>query len=175
MRTLLQAAFFAAEKHKEQRRKDAARTPYINHPLAVANLLANEAGIDDEIVLCAALLHDTIEDTKTSADELSSLFGAQISRIVVEVSDDKSLSKSQRKEAQVRHAPGLSREAKLVKLADKICNLRDILCSPPPDWTSERKHAYFDWAQQVVAGMRGESVALEAIFDEVCARKAEIL
>ena len=157
---------FAAEKHKTQRRKDADASPYINHPIALANVLSNEGGIVTHDVLCAAVLHDTIEDTETTAEELKSLFGEKITSIVLEVSDDKSIKdKALRKQLQVEHAPHVSHEAKLVKLADKICNLRDILSSPPANWNSERKLEYFQWAEQVVAGVRGTNPALEKVFD----------
>ncbi len=167
---ILKAVAFSAEKHRHQRRKDAAASPYINHPIELADVLANEAGITDAEVLCAALLHDTIEDTETSAEELSALFGESITRFVLEVTDDKSLPKDERKRMQIEHAPHLSRQAKLVKLADKICNLRDILDSPPTDWDCARKQAYFDWAERVVAGLRGTHAGLEAIFDDLLAR-----
>lgn len=162
---ILRAAKFAAEKHKYQRRKDAEASPYINHPLALANVLAVEGGIYDRDVICAALLHDTIEDTDTSVDELRTAFGEKVTNIVLEVTDDKSLEKSIRKEEQVRHAPHISVEAKLIKLADKICNMRDIIASPPADWSTERKRAYFEWAALVVAGLRGAHPGLEAVFD----------
>lgn len=171
---VLKAAQFAAEKHKSQRRKDADASPYINHPLALANVLATEGNIDNPDVICAALLHDTIEDTDTTAEELSALFGSKVASIVLEVTDDKSLEKHVRKQRQVEHAPHISKEAKLVKLADKICNLRDILASPPADWSPERKQGYFDWAAKVVAGVRGVHPELEAVFDGLLARHAEL-
>jgi GTP diphosphokinase / guanosine-3',5'-bis(diphosphate) 3'-diphosphatase len=126
-------------------------------------------------VLCAAVLHDTIEDTETTAAELENRFGPRISSIVVEVTDDKSLPKQVRKQLQIEHAANASREAKLVKLADKICNLRDILSAPPAGWPAERKQAYFDWAAQVVANIRGIHPGLEAAFDELHARTAELV
>lgn len=172
--TILAAAQFAAEKHRDQRRKDASASPYINHPLALATVLAVEGGVEDADILCAALLHDTIEDTQTTAEELRTRFGDNITRIVLAVTDDKSLPKAVRKEEQVRHAPHVSFEAKLVKLADKICNLRDLLASPPADWSTARKQEYFDWAARVVAGLRGTSPALEAIFDALHARQSEL-
>ena len=172
---VLKAAAFAAEKHKNQRRKDADASPYINHPLALASVLAVEGGVETPEVICAALLHDTVEDTETTAEELAAIFGATVTGIVLEVTDDKSLDKAVRKEEQVRHAPHISPEAKLVKLADKICNLRDILASPPADWSADRKRAYFDWAARVVAGLRGVHPTLEAIFDGLYGRQAELL
>ncbi len=172
---ILKAALFAAEKHKNQRRKDADASPYINHPLALASVLSLEGCVEDSDVLCAALLHDTIEDTNTTAEDLVATFGAKVAAIVLEVTDDKSLDKAVRKEEQVKHAPHITREAKLVKLADKICNLRDILSTPPADWTAERKTAYFDWAARVVAGLRGVNPSLEATFDDLLARQSELL
>jgi guanosine-3',5'-bis(diphosphate) 3'-pyrophosphohydrolase len=169
-----EAVTFAADKHRNQRRKDAEASPYINHPIALANVLASEGGISDVAVLCAAVLHDTIEDTETTSEELSAKFGPQITAIVLDVTDDKSLDKRVRKQRQIEHAPHISNEAKLVKLADKICNLRDILASPPADWSSERKQGYFDWAAKVVAGVRGVHPELEAAFDRLLARHAEL-
>ncbi|HZX30196.1 MAG TPA: HD domain-containing protein [Rhodocyclaceae bacterium] len=165
MNRLLSAIAFAAHKHRDQRRKDAAASPYINHPIALANVLANEGGIDDEDVLIAAILHDTVEDTDTSEDELIQEFGAGIAAIVMEVTDDKGLPKAERKRLQIAHAPTISRQAKLVKLADKISNLRDIASSPPADWSLARKQQYFDWAKAVVDGLRGVHPVLEGIFD----------
>jgi guanosine-3',5'-bis(diphosphate) 3'-pyrophosphohydrolase len=169
------AVAFAAEKHRNQRRKDAEASPYINHPITLANVLANEGGVDDATVLCAAVLHDTIEDTETTADELRTLFGPKVASVVIEVTDDKSLEKSLRKQRQVEHAPHISTEAKLVKLADKISNLRDILASPPADWSAERKQAYFEWAARVVAGLRGVHPELETVFDGLYARRIEFV
>ena len=143
--SFVKAVAFAAEKHRNQRRKDADASPYINHPIALANVLANEGGVSDATVLCAAVLHDTIEDTETTENELTTTFGSHVST-----------------------------EAKLVKLADKICNLRDILASPPANWSTERKQAYFDWASKVVAGVRGVHPNLEAVFDGLVARHAEL-
>ena len=171
----ISAVAFASEKHRNQRRKDADASPYINHPIALANVLANEGGVVDATILSAAVLHDTIEDTKTTADELRQLFGDKVTSIVLEVTDDKLLAKEVRKEEQVRHASLISTEAKLVKLADKICNLRDILASPPADWSAERKRAYFEWASRVVAGLRGVHPGLEAVFDGLLARQSELL
>lgn len=171
---LVKAVAFAADKHRTQRRKDADASPYINHPIALANVLANEGGITDVVVLSAAVLHDTIEDTNTTAEELTAIFGPKITATVLDVTDDKALDKHVRKQRQIEHAPHISREAKLVKLADKICNLRDILASPPADWSPERKQGYFDWAAKVVAGVRGVHPELEAVFDGLLARHAEL-
>ncbi len=168
---VLRATAFAAHKHRDQRRKDPAASPYINHPISVAYVLAQEAGIEAAIVLCAALLHDTIEDTDTTLEELEMAFGSEIAAIVLEVTDDKLLPKQERKRLQVAHAATISRNAKLVKLADKICNLRDLQASPPAGWSSERKREYFDWAKQVIDRVRGVDARLEALFDAEYAKK----
>jgi len=168
---VLRALAFAAHKHRDQRRKGAEASPYINHPIAVANVLVNEGGARDADIVCAALLHDTLEDTLTSVAELESEFGPAITGIVREVSDDKSLPSEARKRQQVVHAPSLSPSAKLVKLADKVCNLRDLELHPPRDWTLERRQRYFDWAKEVVDGVRGISPTLEAAFDQAYARR----
>jgi guanosine-3',5'-bis(diphosphate) 3'-pyrophosphohydrolase len=172
--TLIRAIAFAADKHRTQRRKDAEASPYINHPIALANVLANEGGIEDPVVLCAAVLHDTLEDTETTTAELEALFGREVTAVVLEVTDDKSLDKLVRKQRQIEQAPYTSPRAKLVKLADKICNLRDLLAAPPADWPLERKRAYFDWAARVVAGLRGVHPPLEAVFDRLHERIAEL-
>jgi guanosine-3',5'-bis(diphosphate) 3'-pyrophosphohydrolase len=170
---LFKALAFSAEKHTKQRRKDIDKTPYINHPISLANILA-QRWVIDENVLCAAILHDTIEDTETTADELQEHFGEKITSIVLEVTDDKSLEKSVRKQKQVEHAASISHEAKLVKLADKIANITDIINSPPADWSSERKKDYFVWAKAVVDNLRGVHQGLEKDFDHLI-NKAKIV
>lgn len=164
---LLRTLVFAAEKHRDQRRKDSSGTPYINHPIGVANILANEAGIDDIVVLQAALLHDTVEDTNTTFEELRSIFGDTVANIVAEVTDDKSLSKERRKELQVEHVRQISREAKLVKMADKIHNLRDLTINPPLGWSLDRIHGYFIWSRAVMAGCRGINQPMDTILDDL--------
>jgi len=163
METVFQAAAFAAEKHRTQRRKDI-ETPFINHPIQLAYILV-QADIEDPQILAAALLHDTIEDTDTTLDEIEIVFGYEIARVVAECSDDKRLTKLERKQAQIDHAAKLSRAAKLVKLADKIANVSDIEGAPPAGWSLERKREYFDWAKAVVDRIRGTHPALEARFD----------
>jgi guanosine-3',5'-bis(diphosphate) 3'-pyrophosphohydrolase len=164
--TLSRALAFAAHKHRDQRRKDVGASPYINHPIALLDLLVNEGGVTDLEVLAAALLHDTLEDTQTTARELETAFGSEIRRLVEEVTDDKRLSKIERKRLQIERAPLLSEKAKLVKLADKICNLRDVADGPPVGWSRARRQAYYDWARQVIDGVRGVHGQLEAVFDE---------
>ena len=166
---LLQAASFAADKHKEQRRKGSDAQPYINHPLEVANILANIGQVEDTDILIAAILHDTIEDTETTEEELTELFGKRVCGFVLEVTDDKSLPTAVRKQLQIEHAPHLSNEAKQIKLADKISNIRDVFENPAIDWDEERKHKYVEWGVAVVAGLRGANSDLEAYFDEIIA------
>lgn len=161
---------FAAHKHRDQRRKDVNASPYINHPIALASVLVNEAGIEDVATICGALLHDTVEDTETTPEELDQVFGAELRAIVMDVTDDKTLDKAVRKQRQIEHAAHACTAAKLVKLADKICNLRDIASCPPTDWSFERKQAYFDWAKAVVDQIRGTHPGLEQLFDEAYAR-----
>jgi (p)ppGpp synthase/HD superfamily hydrolase len=162
---LFAALHFAADKHRDQRRKGACASPYINHPIEVAELLVRVGGVTDVRLLQAAVLHDTLEDTETTAEELESRFGFKVRRLVEEVSDDKSLPRDERKRLQVEHAPTLSREARQIKLADKICNLRDLKERPPPDWSTTRRLAYLDWSEQVIEGCRGVNARLEQEFD----------
>ena len=169
-RDLLRAANFAAEKHRHQRRKDAGASPYINHPLAVAGVLALEADVEDEMLLIAALLHDTVEDTETTFNELEEAFGPPVRHIVEEVTDDKSLPKQERKELQVSHAVHASGAAKQLKIADKICNIRDISENPPADWSESRKAAYLRWADRVVRGCRGINAVLDRVYDRAIAK-----
>lgn len=163
---LLNAISFSAMKHRDQRRKDTARSPYINHPIQIAQILWETGGVRDETTLVAAILHDTIEDTLTSPEEIRARFGEQVLILVLEVTDDKSLPKAERKRLQVEHAPHISQAAKLIKLADKTSNLGDVLHSPPTDWSLERRQEYLLWTEQVVAGLRGTNAALEKQYDE---------
>ena len=168
---IVRALEFSAHKHRDQRRKDAQASPYINHPIALANVLVSEGGVDDPVVLSAALLHDTVEDTETTTAELREAFGEKIAAIVGEVTDDKNLVKAERKRLQIEHAAHISREAKLVKLADKICNVRDVANHPPAKWDLTRRREYFEWAKAVVDQLRGIHPALEKKFDEAYALK----
>ena len=175
LRLMLEALEFAARQHRDQRRKDAGASPYINHPIAVAQVLASEGGVEDVDVLRAALLHDVIEDTECTVEEMAARFGARVAGIVGEVTNDKTLSKAEIKLAQIEKAPHMSVEAKLVKLADKICNLTDILTHPPAAWPLERKQAYFETSAKVVDGLRGVHAGLEARVDALLARRTELL
>jgi guanosine-3',5'-bis(diphosphate) 3'-pyrophosphohydrolase len=162
---LLHAISFSAKKHRFQRRKGSDGEPYINHPLAVANLIATIGKVTDHEILMAAVLHDTIEDTETTAEELTELFGENVCSMVLEVTDDKSLPKHERKLKQIEHAPSLSFGAKHVKLCDKISNVSDVLQNPPEDWSAERRTEYISWASKVVDGVRGVNQDLEDYFD----------
>jgi guanosine-3',5'-bis(diphosphate) 3'-pyrophosphohydrolase len=164
---MIAAMHFAAQKHRQQRRKGAEQIPYINHPIELLDILANRADITDPIVLLAALLHDTVEDTDATLIELEAHFGAEVAQVVAELTDDKSLPKAIRKQLQVEHAPHMSDRAKLIKLADKISNVRDIAHSPPADWSRQRRWEYCEWGKRVVDQMRGTHAGLEALFDEV--------
>ena len=167
MEQIVNAANFAAIKHKDQRRKDPEKTPYINHPIGVARILTAEAGVSDPDVVTAALLHDTVEDTETTLDELEAEFGAKIRSIVAEVSDDKSLPKLERKRLQIEHAAAASKEAKLVKLADKLYNLRDLDRTTPEGWSQERKQEYFEWAAKVCEQLKGTNEVMERLLGEL--------
>lgn len=166
---LLQALHFSADKHRFQKRKDRGASPYINHPIEVATVLATVGGVADLITLVAAVLHDTIEDTATTPEELEQRFGRDVRLVVEELSDDKTLPKARRKQLQIDHARGSSHRAKLVKLGDKICNVRDVTHAPPDDWSLARRREYLDWTEQVVAGCRGASATLERYYDQVLA------
>jgi guanosine-3',5'-bis(diphosphate) 3'-pyrophosphohydrolase len=172
---LLRALDFAAAKHRDQRRKGSDAAPYVNHCIGVARLLAEVGGVRDLTILTAAVLHDTVEDTDTTPEELESLFGAEVRCLVMECTDDKSLPKPIRKQLQVEHAPHKSPGAKQIKIADKTSNVRDVTHCPPKDWPWVRLWAYLDWTEQVVAGLRGANPALEAHYDLVLAAGRERL
>jgi guanosine-3',5'-bis(diphosphate) 3'-pyrophosphohydrolase len=167
----VKALAFASRKHSQQRRKDADASPYINHPIALVSILAVEARINDRDTLCAALLHDTIEDTDTSVEELVEAFGGPVASLVQEVTDNKKLPKAERKLRQVEHAAHLSAKARLVKLADKIANLRDVADSPPVNWSLARRQEYFDWAKQVVDQILEPPPGLLSLFIAIYGRR----
>lgn len=167
---LIEAASYAAREHTGQTRKGERAEPYINHPLEVANLIASVGKVEDTDILIAAILHDTIEDTGSTAEELTAMFGERVTGFVLEVTDDKSLPKAERKRLQIEHSPHLSHEAKHIKLADKISNITDITNSPPADWSLDRRREYVNWAVAVVAGLRGSNQELENHFDSLVLR-----
>ena len=170
---ILAAATFAAEKHSAQKRKGAAAEPYVNHVIEVAELVASSSDELDTNLVIAALLHDTIEDTGTTAQELEDLFGGDVASLVVEMTDDKSLPKEARKELQVQNAPHKSPRAQVIKLADKISNLRSLLSSPPATWSAARKREYFAWAKRVVDALSAPNPLLKAEFDRTLAKFGE--
>ena len=167
---LLKALDFAARKHRFQRRKDPDASPYINHPIAVAALVAEVGEVTDPATILAAILHDTVEDTETTFEELEAAFGREVRVIVAELTDDKQLPKAERKQLQIDHAPSASLAAKTIKLADKICNVVDISETPPSDWDFKRRLEYAEWSATVVAGCRGTNAGLEERFDNVLSR-----
>ena len=172
---ILKALHFAADKHRDQRRKDEEASPYINHPIEVAELLARVGGVQDLVILQGAILHDTIEDTDTTPDELEAAFGRDVRRVVEEVTDDTRLPKGERKRLQIEHAPHLSDRAKHVKLADKIANVRSVTEAPPAKWPLARRKEYLDWTEQVVAGLRGCNPSLEILYAQMLEEGRRVL
>ncbi len=168
---IFKALSFAALKHRDHRRKDVVASPYINHPIDLINVLVNEGNVTDSDVIVAAILHDTVEDTDTSFEELEAAFSQPIADIVRELTDDKRLRKEKRKQQQIDKAAHASDQAKHVKLADKICNIRDMCAAPPAGWDLERRREYFDWSLAVVNQLRGTHEQLEKLFDEACSKK----
>ena len=164
---ILKATHFAAQKHREQRRKDEYASPYIIHPISVALAIAQIGGVDDPEILAAALLHDTIEDTDTTSEELEEQFGEQVCKYVLEVSDDKNLPKAERKKRQIEYAKTLSKGAALIKLGDKISNVTDVINNPPSDWDINRRKAYLDWAEAVIKNCPQVNEKMENKFQEV--------
>lgn len=172
---LMRAAFFAAQRHSQQKRKGAQGEPYVNHLLEVSALLAQATGGQDIDLLIAALLHDTIEDVGVTREEIEQQFGREVAGLVMEVTDNKQLPKAERKALQVQSAPHKSERARMIKIADKTSNLRALVSSPPTDWSLERKAEYFRWAASVVAGCRGVNPELEAEFDRAYEAGAQAL
>ena len=164
LQLIFAALQFAARKHVAQRRKGGRDVPYINHPIDVATLLATVGGVTDAELLAAALLHDTVEDTDTTPEEIEREFGPAIATLVAEVTDDPALKSAERKARQEDEAPFKSARAKLIRLADKCCNVHDITFAPPPEWSAERRRAYFAWAKRVVTALGKVHPVLEAEF-----------
>lgn len=166
---------FAARKHQGQRRKGELAEPYVNHLAEVARLVAEATGGRDAALVAAALLHDTVEDTRTTPEELEAEFGPEIAGIVAEVTDDKSLKKEERKRLQIETAPSKSARARIIKIADKTSNLESLVNSPPARWDAARRREYVMWASQVVLGCRGVNAQIEARFDEAYERARQLL
>jgi len=167
---ITEAIHFAATKHKDQPRKDKVGTPYIVHPVGVLGLLTSIGGVADANILIAAVLHDTIEDTATTGSEIEKDFGIEVLAYVLECTDDKSLPKQKRKKLQILNAPHKSDGAKVIKLADKIHNVADMIHNKPKGWTVKRLNKYLDWAEKVVAGLSGVNKPLDELFDQTIAR-----
>lgn len=167
---IAKAIHFATDMHMNQPRKDKVGTPYIVHPINVFSILTSIGGVSDLAILIAALLHDTIEDTDTTRNQIKKRFGITVLAYVLECTDDKSLPKQVRKRKQIENAPHKSTGAKLIKLADKISNIADMIHNKPKGWTVKRVNKYFDWAEQVVAGLRGVNAPLETHFDNTLAQ-----
>jgi GTP diphosphokinase / guanosine-3',5'-bis(diphosphate) 3'-diphosphatase len=172
---ILKAFKFAASKHRNQRRKDEQASPYINHLIAVAETLWVVGAIREAATIAAGILHDVIEDTDTSPEELAREFGPKIGAIVSELTDDKALPRFERKRLQIEHAANLSMPARYVKIADKISNLDDIIHHPPAGWSLERRKEYLVWANNVIAGVRGSNQALEQYFDRLFAAAMQVI
>jgi GTP diphosphokinase / guanosine-3',5'-bis(diphosphate) 3'-diphosphatase len=169
MNVVFSALAFAAKKHANQRRKNKAAAPYIGHPIQVAQLLT-EAGINNSSILAAAILHDTIEDTGTTYEELKVRFSEAVADVVVECTDDKKLPSAERKKRQVSEAPNKSHPATLVKLADKLANLSDIMEDPPADWSDAQRKGYAMWSLAVCQALpsgKGYDTAMRALFSRV--------
>ena len=166
MKLVMKALRFASEKHKNQRRKGPQEIPYINHPINIAYYLCVCCDIIDSDILIAAILHDTIEDTDASLEEIGLLFGENVLKIVEEVTDDKRLPRKVRKKLQIECGRSKSYEARLIKIADKIDNLNDLMKSPPPEWNLQKKIEYIDWTEKVVNEMRGTNRCLEDMYDK---------
>ena len=166
MNLVLKATQFAALKHCDQRRKDG-KTPYIIHPISVAMILAEIGSIEDPEILSAALLHDTLEDTDTSAHELDKNFGSRVRIILEELTDNDMLTFSQSKQMQIENAPNLSKNATLVRIADKISNVSDVIENPPPEWNQKRCNKYVDWAEAVMNNCQKVNQDLENHFFEL--------
>jgi guanosine-3',5'-bis(diphosphate) 3'-pyrophosphohydrolase len=166
LRLVSSAADLAARRHNGMARKGRGSEPYINHLAEVANILAEVTDGADAGLVAAGWLHDTVEDTGTTREELAQKFGERVAALVVEVTDDMSLPKTKRREMQIESAPHKSPGAKLIKIADKISNIRARVHSNPT--TEERADLtdYVDWAEQVVAGCRGGNAALDRMFDD---------
>jgi guanosine-3',5'-bis(diphosphate) 3'-pyrophosphohydrolase len=156
---------FAAQKHSSQRRKGADAEPYINHPVEVGYLLAVNTDGKDVDLICAGVLHDTLEDTETSYEELVREFGKTVADIVQECTDDTSLTREERKRLQAENIGHKSDKAKMLKIADKTSNLNSTLEKPPLSWDNARKMEYLTSAKLVVDQCRGINVGLEKGFD----------
>ncbi|KPM04356.1 guanosine-3',5'-bis(diphosphate) 3'-pyrophosphohydrolase MESH1-like protein [Sarcoptes scabiei] len=157
---LMKATDFAAKAHRKQLRKDG-ETPYINHPIGVANILASVGKISDPNILISALLHDTVEDTAVTFDEIEKNFGSKVRSIVEELTIDKTLPKHERKQLEIENASKCCDEAKLIKMADKLHNLEDLLERNPIGWSEQRVQNYFEWSAKIIENLLNMNVEIE--------------
>lgn len=158
---------FAADQHRDQRRKDSFAAPYINHPIELMHTLIFDGKILDIDTIVGAILHDTIEDTGATYAGIAKRFGLSVAVIVDEVSDDKSLPKEERKLLQIEHASLITAKSQAVKVADKICNGRDLIRCRPVGWDDARVSTYFNWARTVVNQIRPVWPDFVDVFDDV--------
>jgi guanosine-3',5'-bis(diphosphate) 3'-pyrophosphohydrolase len=170
---ILDAVVFSAEKHRHETRKNPEETPYIVHPIGVSYTLATLGQVYDADVLIGALLHDTVEDTETTFEEIKARFGNGVEGYVREVTDDKSLPKEERKRLQIENAHHKSSGAALIKLSDKLYNLNDLTLNPPDDWSQERIDQYFLCAKQVVDRLPAANTDLKHAVDALIAAHIE--
>ena len=166
MKELIDAILYAASSHAGQLRKDCV-TPYINHPIEVMHLLVYTGGIEDHEILMAAVLHDVIEDTSVTAEDIAERFGKNVASVVLELTDDVTQPKEERKRLQLQNAGKLSRAARLIRISDKICNVYDMLYAPPGNWDLKRRKEYIEWANAVVKKISGTNEGLESHFEEL--------
>lgn len=169
------AAEFAARQHGGQQRKGRSDEPYVSHLAEVANMLAIVTEGKDAELVAAGWLHDTIEDTGTTREELAAKFGERVASLVVEVTDDMSLSTDERRRRQIEDAPKKSSSAKLIKIADKISNVRARIVSDPSQAEREDLADYFGWADKVVAGCKGNNAKLDQMYAETAAEARRVL
>jgi guanosine-3',5'-bis(diphosphate) 3'-pyrophosphohydrolase len=175
IRLVSEAAELAARRHNGQLRKGRGEEPYINHLAEVANMLSAVTNGEDTELVAAGWLHDTIEDSETTHDELAQRFGLRVAGLVVECTDDMSLPKSERRQRQITDAPKKSASAKLIKIADKVSNIRARIFANPSKAQLEELADYLAWAQQVVGGCRGGNAMLDALFDEAVGNARQTL
>ncbi|EFO18322.1 hypothetical protein LOAG_10172 [Loa loa] len=164
---IIEAVDLAARRHRQQRRKDAAQTPYVNHPIGVAYILTSEGQITDTTTIIAAILHDIVEHTKTTDEEIRKMFGDEIADIVKECTMVRSMKREARMKSELEKASKLSHKAKLVQLADKLNNIRDIERGTPLGWTKQHVTEYIIFAKDLLSKIRGIHGPLESALDDI--------
>jgi guanosine-3',5'-bis(diphosphate) 3'-pyrophosphohydrolase len=174
LQKVFEALEFAAYKHRRQKRKGAIGIPYINHPIEVAGMLVRSMNEPSKELIIAALLHDTMEDTDVSNEEIEEKFGKQISDIVSEVTDNMSLPSEKRRKIQIEKAHSLSYEARCIKITDKTCNIHDMLYTKVM-WSRKRKINYIIWAKNIVEQIQGTHNDLESAFNNMLKESETLL